>query len=234
MLAKWASIGPALARAEQALDQTVAEPLPDSAYTEGTAVGVDLGGDDHPSAERRQKQQVVRARAVKTLAVVRQARGIWTQDGDLETIKGNSNNAWGNKIIEKAKTDPALLVYKIQANSYKFSWALIPLSVPFVWLLFFWRRDVGLYDHTVFVTYSMATMTLLTAILVVLSRLGLRDTWLLSTLMLLAPIHIFVHLRGSYALTKRAMLIRFLFLSLFIWLAAALFAIILLALGALS
>ena len=37
---------------------------------------------------------------------------------------------------------------------------LIPISVPFVWLLFFWTPPLSsFYDHTVFVTYSIAFMT---------------------------------------------------------------------------
>ena len=45
---------------------------------------------------------------------------------------------------------------------------LIPLSVPFLWLLFPFSRRFRLYDHTVFVTYSLSFMTLLvvTAVLI--------------------------------------------------------------------
>ena len=62
-----------------------------------------------------------------------------------------------------ARENPALLAYKLQTNAYKFSWALIPISVPFVWLLFLHRRryrQFKAYDHTVFVTYSIAFMSL--------------------------------------------------------------------------
>ena len=45
--------------------------------------------------------------------------------------------------IDKWRENPELMAYKLQANSYKFSWLLIPLSVPFVWLLFAWRRRSG-------------------------------------------------------------------------------------------
>ncbi|HEX6218741.1 MAG TPA: DUF3667 domain-containing protein, partial [Sphingomicrobium sp.] len=37
--------------------------------------------------------------------------------------------------IDKAANNPDLLIYKLKTNAYKFSWALIPISVPFVWLL---------------------------------------------------------------------------------------------------
>ena len=57
--------------------------------------------------------------------------------------------------IVKAQKNPELLGYKLQSNAYKFSWALIPISTPFVWLLFLHRRryrQFGAYDHAVFVT----------------------------------------------------------------------------------
>src|SRR5205085_2215779 len=55
-----------------------------------------------------------------------------------------------NHMIDKWTANPGLMAYKLQSNTYKFSWLLIPLSVPFVWLLFAWRRRYGPYDHAVF------------------------------------------------------------------------------------
>src|SRR3546814_1648634 len=61
----------------------------------------------------------------------------------------------------KAIANPALVLYKLQANAYKFAWALIPLSLPFMWLLFPFSRRFHTYDHFVFVTYSISFMLLL-------------------------------------------------------------------------
>src|SRR6476620_9440044 len=66
-----------------------------------------------------------------------------------------------NTGLGDAAKNPELLFYKIKTNAYKFSWALIPISVPFVWLLFPFNRRFRLYDHTVFVTYSLCFMMLL-------------------------------------------------------------------------
>ena len=59
-----------------------------------------------------------------------------------------------NDMVNHALKNPQLLLYKMQSSAYKFSWALIPISIPFVWLLFFWRREFHLFDHAIFVTYS--------------------------------------------------------------------------------
>ena len=34
-------------------------------------------------------------------------------------------------ILKKWQENPGLMLYKLQANGYKFSWLLIPLSIPF-------------------------------------------------------------------------------------------------------
>ncbi|MGH8239779.1 MAG: DUF3667 domain-containing protein, partial [Steroidobacteraceae bacterium] len=59
---------------------------------------------------------------------------------------------------KELKDNPTLAAYKLKIASYKYSWALIPLSVPLMWLLFFWRRDIHLYDHAIFITYSISFM----------------------------------------------------------------------------
>src|SRR6478609_9520026 len=77
---------------------------------------------------------------------------------------------WIREPLEKAGENPDLLFYKLKTNAYKFSWALIPISVPFMWLLFPFSRRFRMYDHIVFVTYSLCFMMLL---LMVGSTLGL-------------------------------------------------------------
>ena len=105
-------------------------------------------------------------------------------------------------ILKKWRTNPGLMLYKLQTNFYKFSWLLIPLSIPFVWILFFWKRRFRAYDHAVFVTYSLAFMTLLTIGLVLLGTLGVAAwiVWLAATI--IPPIHIYKQLRGAYALSR--------------------------------
>ena len=68
---------------------------------------------------------------------------------------------WVRGVVAKAQENPELLVSKIQDAASKFSWLLIPLSVPFLWLLFPFSRRYHLYDHTVFVTYSLSFMMML-------------------------------------------------------------------------
>ena len=78
---------------------------------------------------------------------------------------GNGVGEWVNKTLQSVQSNPGLIVYKLQTNAYKLSWLLIPLSLPFVWILFPFSRRFKMYDHTVFVTYSISFMTMLAVIL---------------------------------------------------------------------
>jgi len=119
--------------------------------------------------------------------------------------------------IEKANNNPGLALYKLQSSAYKYSWLLIPLSTPFVALLFLWRRRFGLYDHAIFVTYSLAFMMLMVIALSLLGLAGLGGGWLAMAVLVLPPAHMFRQLRGAYSLRKRSALWRTVLLLVFAW-----------------
>ena len=140
---------------------------------------------------------------------------------------------WADEVLlSKWRENPGLMLYKLQANSYKFSWLLIPLSIPFVWLLFLWRRQFRAYDHAVFVTYSLGFMTLLFVVLSVLGALGATGGWLLLAFVIVAPLHIYKQLRGTYSLSRFSAAWRLVMLTMFILIILTLFLQALLVLGA--
>jgi hypothetical protein len=141
---------------------------------------------------------------------------------------------WFNDAYLKAKKNPSLLLYKVQNNAYKFSWALIPLSVPLVWLLFFWKRRFKAYDHFVFVTYSIAFMTLMAVLLAIADAVGLPDGLFAMGLLLIPPIHMYRQLRGAYMLGWLSALWRTIFLIWFAIIAATLFTVLLVGVGVLG
>ena len=131
--------------------------------------------------------------------------------------------------LGKAAQNPELLFYKIKTNAYKFSWALIPISVPFVWLLFPFSRRFRLYDHTIFVTYSLCFMMLL---LVAGSLIGLLSESLASLAFFVPPVHMYRQLKGTYGVSGWGAAWRTFALSIFAFIAISLFASLLVALGA--
>ncbi|HEX8572982.1 MAG TPA: DUF3667 domain-containing protein [Allosphingosinicella sp.] len=157
---------------------------------------------------------------------------------DFTVVEGaDSLNRWFRNSYKKAKENPSLLVYKLQTNAYKFSWALIPISVPFLWLLFLHRRryrQYKAYDHTVFVTYSIAFMSLGVIALSVLRLIGMPEVIAGFAITFIPPIHIYRQLRGAYDLSRWSALWRTFVLINFAFIAASLFFTMLLALGLLG
>lgn len=135
-------------------------------------------------------------------------------------------------IIHKWQKNPGLMLYKLQTNSYKFSWLLIPLSLPFMWLLFFWKRGVRVYDHAIFITYSIAFMSLLFVIASVLAAWGLSGGIIVPLVTILPAWHLYRQLRGAYDLSRFSALWRLAVMSVMIMIVIVLFLQALLVLGA--
>lgn len=126
-------------------------------------------------------------------------------------------------VIDEAQSNPKLVLYKMQSHAYKYSWALVPISVPFLWLLFPFSRRFHLYDHTVFVTYSLSFMTLLFSAGMIVSAIGAASVAGLLTLV--PPIHMYKQLRGTYGASRFGALLRTSALLVFATIALAIYLI---------
>ena len=137
-----------------------------------------------------------------------------------------------NKKMEAKFQNPDLLLYKFQNTAYKFSFLLIPISLPFLWLMLFWKRGVTLYDHAVFALYSLSFMTLF---LVASSLLGplVPDTVPGTEYLILVPVlHLFFQFKGTYELGWFGAAWRTaLFSTIFAWVSLGLFLAAVVALG---
>ena len=133
------------------------------------------------------------------------------------------------EAIKKVKANPQLSLYKLQDATSKFAWALIPISVPFVWLLFPFSRRFRLYDHTVFVTYSLSFMLLLGALLSIWLETGLSGVGL--AFVFVPPFHMYRQLKGTYGLGWKSALARTFLLLIFASIAVTLFALLVITLG---
>jgi len=118
---------------------------------------------------------------------------------------------------------------KVQDAASKYSWLLIPLSVPFMWLLFPLRRRYNTYDHAVFVTYSLSFMMMLVIAWSLLTAIGFSGLGVL--LFFVPPFHMYRHLKGSYELGKFSAIMRTFALVGFAFAAAGIFMTTLVAIG---
>jgi hypothetical protein len=149
----------------------------------------------------------------------------------IKVDPGDRAPDWLRDVAGTAAKNPELLSYKRKTNAYKFSWALIPISVPFVWLLFPFSRRFRPYDHTVFVTYSLCFMLLL---LLVGSTIDLVAPAIASLMWFVPPVHMYRQLRGAYGVGRWGAVWRTFALTIFAFIAVALFASLLVGLGALD
>lgn len=103
--------------------------------------------------------------------------------------------------IRQKLQNPEFLLYKIQNTAYKFSWLLVPLSLPLIWLMFAWKRDVALYDHVVFSLYSLSFMSLFFIAVSLLAKLDAAAMLIPLLVLCVPPLHMFAQLKGAYALS---------------------------------
>lgn len=142
------------------------------------------------------------------------------------------NTGWADfdkKIMHKLE-NPELAVYKFQNAAYKFAFLLVPISLPFVWLLFFWKRGLTLFDHTVYILYSLSFVSLLFIVI------SLMANWppvaeFAPLLLLTIPVHAFFQMKGGYSLGWFSALWRTPVLMAFAGIGLLLFLLAILAVG---
>jgi len=196
------------------------------AVIQQTAGDLDLGKDGNvaisvgTSKGRADVETSLKAARAKRAEV--EAKGGDTDDLDAEIeqqeralaamrrIGGEKLSSTGfsilDEVIDETQSNPKLVLYKMQSHAYKYSWALVPISVPFLWLLFPFSRRFHLYDHTVFVTYSLSFMTLLFAAGMIAGALGADPV--AGLMALVPPIHMYKQLRGTYGTSRLGGVVR--------------------------
>lgn len=161
----------------------------------------------------------------------------WAQEIRAKAISGelkaNTGDKELDKKLQKKLENPELAVYKIQQTFYKFSFLLIPISIPFVAVLFLWKRGFTLYDHGVFVLYSLTFMALLIMIAAAVLRFGGEGALGLTFLAvsLVVPIHMFAQVKGAYSLRAFSATWRTFMLLNFSCITLALFLVAIIMLG---
>jgi hypothetical protein len=152
--------------------------------------------------------------------------------GELTWLK-QVHTGWKrlDKGLGKAAENPNLILYKLQSNAYKFAWALIPLSLPFMWLLFPFSRRFNAYDHAVFITYSLCFVSLLLVAVTLADMAGMAAELLFLLVCVVVPLHLYKQLRGTYGLGRWSGLARMVVLLVATNTAMVLFALLLVGLG---
>ena len=184
------------------------------------------------SAERHEAAGDVKT-LTATISGLTAARDAFrTGNGGVQTLT-DIKTGWAplDRGIAHANANPGLAIYKLQMSAYKYSWALIPISAPLVALLFLWRRRYHLYDHTIFVIYSLDFMTLLVTVLTLGNAIGVSNGIISIAATFVPPVHLYKQLRGAYQLGRFSAFWRMCVLVVFAFVALSLFILLLLGLG---
>ena len=127
------------------------------------------------------------------------------EQGRNGKIKVDTGIASVDANVRQALENPDFAFYRVQQKAYKLSFLLVPLSVPVLWLMFCWRRDVLSFDHVVFLLYSLSFMSLLVilaALLAAAGRVVPAVGGVAGLLFFIPPVHMFFQLKGAYQLTS--------------------------------
>jgi hypothetical protein len=172
-------------------------------------------------------------KALRELDMVTARSGMAAERGGTSVNVTTRRTGWEalDHGLEKWAKNPSLMLYKLQSNIYKFSWLLIPLSLPFVWVMFFWKRRYHLYDHAVFITYSIAFMSLLFIAIALAGTAGTSEGWVVAASFGIPFVHLLRQMKEAYQLGWFPALLRTLLLSFFITIILVVFLILLILLG---
>ena len=103
-------------------------------------------------------------------------------------------------IVRHALENPDLTLYKLKSSAYKFAFLFVPISLPFLWLMFFWHRGIRVYDHTIFLLFSLSFMCLWQS-LIALFSMSRYTAWLIPLALFYIPAHIFLQVKETYGVT---------------------------------
>lgn len=180
----------------------------------------DVGDLDQAIADQR--------KSIATLESIRKEGVVNAVLAEKSDVQVHSSVPVVNDAIKKAKANPQLALYRLQDAASKYAWVLIPISAPMMWFLFPFSRRFRFYDHTVFVTYSLAFMMLLVIVMSLWGAAGLPGV---AFAILVPPVHIYRDLKGAYRLNRFGALWRTALLLLFSVIALSLFAMAVIVLG---
>lgn len=146
----------------------------------------------------RQAQADAKSGKIKHSGPIEQIKKA-SREGKLEVNIGDESF---RSKVRSALENIDLVIYKVQQKAYKLAFLLVPLSLPVLGLLFLWRRGVTLYDHTVFILYSLSFMLLFGCVVMTAGATAVLSAGVLITAaVIVPPIHLFAQLKGAYRLS---------------------------------
>jgi Protein of unknown function (DUF3667) len=139
-----------------------------------------------------------------------------------DALNSTPNGRWLLAHGQAALKNPEAFVAAMERWSHEFAILLLPIAALALSGLFLFKRGVYVFDHLIFSMHSLSFQgLLLTAVFLG----GLAVDWA-GWFLWIAPVHLFIHMRGTYGIGSLGALIR-----MFLLFVASATAFILLMLG---
>ncbi len=121
------------------------------------------------------------------------------QDRAEDAADGVSDSAFETWLVDRldaVQAEPRRFTLLLGVWAQRVVMLLLPVSALILACMFFWRREVFLFDHLIFSMHSLSfQMLLITTAFLLAMAIG-PVAW---NLLWLSPVHLFVHMRGAYA-----------------------------------
>ena len=101
---------------------------------------------------------------------------------------------WLKARAQAVLQDPERFRLVLEAQEERFAFLALPVATLLLALVFVFQRRFYIFDHTIFALHSLSFQGLLLSASNIL-KLGVPGA---SLILFLAPVHLFIHMRGSY------------------------------------
>jgi hypothetical protein len=126
-------------------------------------------------------------------------------DVRLAGINSDAANRWIRPRLKAVLEDPKRFQLVMESQAERFAFLSLPLATLLLTLLFVFQRRFFIFDHTIFALHSLSFQGLLFS---VGSIAGTLWDPLTGVFLLVAPVHLFVHMRGAYGIGVAGTLLR--------------------------
>jgi hypothetical protein len=106
--------------------------------------------------------------------------------------------------IKKVSDNPELYLMLVESWAHRLAFLMLPVAAALLSLLYVFQRRFYIFDHLIFSMHSLAFQGLLISAIFLLGALSPWFWWLIF----LAPVHLFVHMRGTYGSSVFGTLVR--------------------------
>ena len=164
-------------------------------------------------------------RTFESLTPAERAKAV-TEVNNFHINIGGENSAasqWLKPRIVKALEDPERFKLVLEQWSERFAFLMLPLATALLSLVFVFQRRFYVFDHTIFSLHSLSAVGMMYA---VSNGLEALTGGLSGVVLLAAPVHLFMHMRGVYGTSIPGTLARMAFIFV-----GSLFGVTLISLG---